>query len=107
MDTCAKGADLDFRLSLPLLMPPWAGLCKLGKSAMDGAFSLSATGSRVETTRLEQVSSRLARRAASTGCISLVTFFVQAKKVTRPYPTCFVRSRTLETGETMPLALNG
>jgi len=43
MGICAKGADLDFRLSLPLLMPPRAGLCKLGKSAMDGAFSLVAT----------------------------------------------------------------
>jgi len=74
---------------------------------MDGAFSLSATGCRVETTRLERVSPRLARRAASTGCVSLVTFFVQAKKVTRPYQTCFVRSRTLETSEKMPPALNG
>jgi len=74
---------------------------------MDGAFSLSATGCRVETPLLPQVSSRLARRAASVGCISLVTFFVQAKKVTRPYQTCFVQSRTVETGETMPPALNG
>ena len=44
---------------------------------------------------------------ASTGCISLVTFFVQAKKVTRPYQSRLVRSRTVETGETMPPALNG
>ena len=44
---------------------------------------------------------------ASSGCISLVTFFVQAKKVTRPYQSCFVQSRTVETGETMPPTLNG
>ena len=67
----------------------------------------SRHGCRVEATRLEQVSARLARRAASVGCISLVTFFVQAKKVTRPYQSCFVRSRTVETGETMPPTLNG
>jgi hypothetical protein len=96
-----------FGFAEPPLMPPWTHLRKRGKSAMDGAFSLSATGCRVETTRLEQVSPRLARRAASSGCISLVTFFVQAKKVTRPYQSCFVRRIDIETGETMPAALNG
>jgi len=29
--------------SSPLLMPPWTGLCRPGKSAMDGAFSLVTT----------------------------------------------------------------
>jgi len=70
-------------------------------------LATSRHGCRVEATRLLQASSRLAQRAASSGCISLVTFFVQAKKVTRPYQTCFVRSLTLETGETMPPHSNG
>ncbi|MGD9887845.1 MAG: hypothetical protein AB7S56_01075 [Halothiobacillaceae bacterium] len=36
----ADGVDLDVP---PLLMPPWRKLQKLGKSAMDGAFSPFAT----------------------------------------------------------------
>jgi hypothetical protein len=105
----ADDADLDLALDFlpPFLMPPWSKLQKLGKSAMDGAFSPFATGCRVGATLLLQLRPRLARRAASSGCISLVTFFVQAKKVTRPYQSCFVRSRNLETGETMPPHLNG
>jgi hypothetical protein len=72
---------------------------------MDGTFSLSATGCRVETTLLEQVSPRLDRRAASAGCISLVTFFVQAKKVTRPVRSGLVRSFIIKTGEMLPQTL--
>ena len=80
-------------------MPPWRKLQKLGKSAMDGAFSPFATGCRVGATRFLQLAPRLARRAASTGCISLVTFFVQAKKVTRPYQSRCVQSANVKTGE--------
>jgi len=67
----------------------------------------SRHGCRVEATLLLLRAARLARRAASWGAFPLVTFFVQASIVTRPYQTCFVRSRTLETGEIMPPALNG
>jgi len=69
---------------------------------MDGAFSPFATGCRVGVPRLEQASPRPARRAASLGCISLVTFFVHAKKVTRPCPSRLVQRANVKTGEMMP-----
>jgi hypothetical protein len=51
--------------------------------------------------------SQLARRAASLGCISLVTFFVQAKKVTRPLPTLFATEYSLQDGRKSPLTYQG
>ena len=55
----------------------------------------SQHGCCVGTALPEALRSRLARRAASTGCISLVTFFVQAKKVTRPYQSRCEQRATL------------
>ena len=87
------------------LGPPWTGLWKPGKWARDGPFSPSATGRRAScsrtlgasmpqaltgaalefgTARLEQVRPGLARRAVPWGCVLLVTFLAQARKVTRP-----------------------
>ena len=102
---CAKGADLDFTSPLRCCREP---SCKSEvKAPWMAHLASSRHGCRVGATSLLQLGSRLARRAASLGCISLVTFFVQAKKVTRPYQTCLVRSRTVETGETMPPSLSG
>ena len=88
-------------------MPPWRKLQKLGKSAMDGAFSPFATWMSRRGDPVFAAYATACPKGGINGCISLVTFFVQAKKVTRPYQTCLVRSHNIETGETMPPALNG
>jgi len=61
-------------------MPPWTDLRKSGKSAMDGAFSLVTTwmSCRGDPAGAGQFT------ACPQGGIIGVTFFVQAKKVTRP-----------------------
>ncbi len=78
--------------------PPWSGLWKPGKWARDGPFSLAATGCCVEAARLEQVRTWLARRAVPWGCVLLVTFLAQARKVTRPLALAPVRKAKPQGG---------
>jgi len=88
-------------------MPPRTDLWRLGKSAMDGAFSPFATGCRVGAPRLEQVSSRLARKAASAGRVLLVTFIARARKVTRPLPRSLATEFLRQNGRNSPQSAQG
>ena len=109
------------RIPGPPLEAPWTGLRRPGERAMEGPFSPSATGRRAScsrtlgasmpqaltgaalefgTARSEQPRPWLARRAPPWGALSLVPFFGQAKKGTRPRAIQVVRSAPLEAGET-------
>ena len=74
---------------------------------MDGLFSPFATWMLRGDGLAGGASFTACPKGDPLGRVLLVTFLARARKVTRPYQTCFLRSRTLETGEIMPPSLNG
>jgi len=68
---------------------------------------LSQHGCCVGTALPEALCSWLARRATPQGCVLLVTFLAQARKVTRPLPCSLATEFLRQYGRNSPQALQG
>ena len=96
-----------FGLLLPLLKPPWTGLWKLGKSAMDGAFSPFATWMSRWGDPAGAGQSTACPQGGFIGVHFFGDFLCARKESYSSVTNIACAARNLETDETMPPSWNG